>query len=95
MRVMLKAQIPVAKGNEMIRSGSMKGFMERVVKELEPEAAYFYTEDGLRTPTFIFDLKESSDSVKMAEAFFGELEANVHLTPVMTWDDLQRGLGQL
>ena len=56
------------------------------------EAAYFYTMDGERTFSMVFDLKDSSDIPPIGEPIFMALNARVQFIPVMNNDELQKGL---
>jgi hypothetical protein len=58
----------------------------------KPEAAYFTSEDGLRTGFIFFDMKEVSDIPMIAEPLFMELDAEVTFTPVMNAQDVKLGL---
>ncbi|MCC6222626.1 MAG: hypothetical protein IT201_03935 [Thermoleophilia bacterium] len=93
MRMLLKVQMPVERGNEAFKSGALQRTIESTVATLEPEAAYFYAEDGKRTALFIFEMEGSWELPPTVEPLFEYLDASVHVTPVMNGDDLQRGLG--
>ena len=95
MRVMLKASFNTEKGNELIRSGKMPQLLEGALEKIHPEAAYFTTDHGERTAYLIFDMEDSSQMPVVGESFFLDGEAEVDFTPVMNWEDLQRGLSQL
>ena len=95
MRMLLKAKIPVAAGNAAIADGSLGGMIQTAMEQLNPEAAYFFAEDGMRTALFIFDLADLSQIPAVAEPFFQGAEASLELQPVMNIDDLQAGLSQL
>lgn len=95
MRVLLKIRIPAGKGTTALRDGSMQRTMEEFMNAVHPEAAYFAPERGVRTASFIFDMKDPSDMPPLLEPFFMTLEANVELTPVMNADDLRAGLQRL
>jgi hypothetical protein len=92
MRVLMKVRFDVEAGNQAIRDGRLGGLMERSMRELQPEAAYFGTEDGKRTGWLVFDLAQPSDIVPAAEPFFMELDASVDVIPVMTPDDVGAGV---
>ena len=47
--MLLKVQMPVEKGNAAFKSGALQRTIQSTVATLEPEAAYFYPEDGKRT----------------------------------------------
>ena len=65
-----------------------------VLDRLQPEAAYFYGEQGRRTMLLAFDMQESSALPSISEPLFGDAGAEVHVTPVMNRDDLQKGIQQ-
>jgi hypothetical protein len=56
------------------------------------EATYFGLESGKRTAFFVFNMEDSHQCPEIAEAFF-DTGCDVHLSPCMTPDDLQKGLG--
>ena len=92
MRMMMKVQIPVDKGNVSIKDGSLPNVVMGSLERLKPESAYFGTERGKRTAFIVFDMKDVSDMPSIAEPFFDQLNAEVTFTPVMTADDLKAGL---
>jgi hypothetical protein len=91
MRMLLKISMPVEQGNEAAKSGALKQSIESTMQALKPEAAYFYPEDGKRTAIMIFDMQGSWQLPAMVEPLFQNLGASIHVTPVMSGDDLQRG----
>jgi len=92
MRMMLQFTIPVERGNEAIDDGTLAETFDALLDELQPEAAYFFAEDGDRAGLMVFDMKDQAQCVQIAERLFRDLEAQVKLTPAMTADDLRRGL---
>src|SRR5262249_10535534 len=92
MRMMLKVQVPVEAGNEGVRSGALVGMIDQVNAQLQPEAAYFFTENGMRTFILVFDLADPSQIPVVAEPFFQNANAGVTFIPVMNADDLRAGL---
>jgi hypothetical protein len=95
MRVLLKIRIPAGKGSAALRDGSMQRVMEEFMSAVQPEAAFFAPEDGVRTASIVFDLKDPADMPSLLEPFFSTFEAQVELTPVMNADDLRAGLQRL
>ena len=95
MRVLLKASFNTEKTNDLIRSGKMPQLLQETLERVKPEAAYFTTDHGERTAYLIFDMEDSSQMPVIGEPFFIEGNAEVDYTPVMNWEDLQRGLSQL
>jgi hypothetical protein len=92
VRMLLRAQLPVAKANAAIKDGTLSRVIQETVERIKPEAAYFTTVDGTRTALFIFDMTDSSQMPVIAEPFFLELDAAITFSPVMNGEDLQRGL---
>ena len=92
MRMLLKISIPVEKGNEAIKSGALPRTMQSTIEALKPEAAYFFPEEGKRTGLFVFEMEGSWQLPPILEPLFQNLDASVHITPVMTGEDLERGL---
>ena len=92
MRMMLRWTVPVENGNQAISDGSLIKTIEKLVEKLEPEAAYFFPEDGLRSGLVVFDMAESSKIPQIAEPLFLALDAAVEFLPVMNSDDLRKAL---
>ncbi len=92
MRTMVRAVLPVKKGNELLKSGKIQEVIEHVMTELKPESAYFFAEKGQRSMMFVFDMPDASDIPRVAEALFFGLHAEVTFTPVMNADDLKKGV---
>jgi hypothetical protein len=95
MRMLLKVQMDVDAANRAIADGSLGELMERMMGEIQPEAAYFTALEGMRTALIFFDLKEPSQIPSIAEPFFQALEASIEFSPVMNRDDLRAGLERL
>ena len=90
--MLLKASIPVEKGSEAYKSGALERTFQAAVEALRPEAMYFFPEDGRRTGLFVFDMEGSWQLPAIVEPMFQELGASVLVTPVMTGEDLERGM---
>lgn len=95
MRMLLKANIPTDTGNAAIEAGRLGPTIEKLLADLKPEAAYFSLEGGMRTAYIVFDLKDVSQVPPVAEPLFLALGAEIAMTPVMTAEDLRKGLSQL
>ncbi|MGR6966782.1 hypothetical protein ACU610_20180 [Geodermatophilus sp. URMC 61] len=95
MRMMLKAVIDTAAGNEAAREGRLLEFTHRLVEQLDPEAAYFVTENGQRSCLLVFDMADTSQIVVIAEPLFLDGKAQVTFVPCMNLEDLETGLGRL
>lgn len=95
MRVCLKVQIPVEAGNKAVVNGNLKQSLESLLGKLQPEAVYFFPQDGMRSMMAFFDMKDTSDMPMISEPLFEELHAKTELTPAMNLDDLMAGLQKL
>ncbi len=95
MRTMMKIKLDTEAGSRAIADGSLPQLMQETLARLQPEAAYFGPEHGVRTAFVVFDLADPSQLPSITEPLFGKLNATVEMFPVMDRDDLQRGLQQL
>jgi hypothetical protein len=95
MRVMMKITLDTEAGSQMIADGSMPQFMGEQLPRLQPEAAYFGPEGGMRTAFLVINLDDPSRLPELTEPFFSKLKARIEIFPVMNQEDLQRGLQQL
>lgn len=95
MRMMLKLRPDLVTGNEAIQDGSLPKLLEETMATLQPECAYFYAEDGERTAIMVFDMADVSDIPSIVEPFYQQLGAAAELIPVMTAEDLKKGLEKL
>ncbi len=92
MRMMLRWTVPVEKGNETIRDGSLAQTIETLLEELEPEAAYFWPENGERAGMIVFDMADTTQIPQIAEPLFMNVDAAVEFLPVMNAADLKEAL---
>jgi hypothetical protein len=90
----LTFKLPVEKGNEAFKDGSLAKVMESLMGKLKPEAAYFAPMDGKRAGMIFFDLADPSGLVEFGGPLFHHLNAEVEIVPVMNADDLRRGFGK-
>jgi hypothetical protein len=91
MRMLLRVSIPVEAGNAAVKDGTLGSTIERLVADLKPEAAYFFADDdGQRSGSVVFDLKDPSQIPGVAEPWFLAFNAKVSLRPVMTPQDLAK-----
>ncbi|MGE5242852.1 MAG: hypothetical protein ACM3SQ_01310 [Betaproteobacteria bacterium] len=95
MRMLLKASPHGDAGNKAVLDGTFGRVLGQFMERFHPEAVYFTTENGERTALLIFDLKSEADMVAAAEPFWNELHATVDWAPVMTAEDVQKGLAAL
>jgi hypothetical protein len=90
--MMLRWTVPVERGNEAIKDGSLSQTIEALLEELKPEAAYFWPENGERGGMLVFDMADPSQIPQIAEPLFLKLDAAVDFAPVMNADDLKKAL---
>ena len=95
MRTLCKITMPAAGANRAVRDGLLPKLLEQTIATLKPEAAYFTGVNGERTAMFVFDMKSSAEMPVIAEPFFMQLDARVEFTPVMNFEDLKTGLGNV
>ncbi len=92
MRMMLRWTVPVERGNETIKDGTLSQTIESLIDELKPEAAYFWPENGERGGMMVFDMADPSQIPQIAEPLFLNVDAAVEFVPVMNADDLKKAL---
>jgi hypothetical protein len=93
--MMLKVQLDTEAASIAIADGSLPQAMQEMMGQLQPEAAYFGPEGGVRTAFIVFDFQDPAQLPVISEPFFSKFKANVQMFPVMDREDLQRGLAQL
>ncbi len=95
MRMMMKVKLDTEAASRAIEDGSLPKLIGETMERLQPEAAYFGPEGGVRTAFIIFDLKDVSDIPSISEPLFRGVKANIEMFPVMNREDLQGGLQQI
>src|ERR1700687_776165 len=91
MRMLLRVSIPVETGNAAAKDGTLGTTIERILADLKPEAAYFFADDdGRRSGSIVFDMKDTSQIPAVAEPWFLAFNAKVSLRPVMNPQDLAK-----
>lgn len=95
MRFLLIAHMNVEKSNEAVRNGRIAQVLQETMQNLKPEAAYFGPGSGMRTAYLVIDIDDASKIPSITEPFFQEMGAAVELIPVMTAEDLAKGIALL
>ena len=91
MRMLLRVSIPVEAGNAAAKAGTLGSTIERILADLKPEAAYFFADDnGNRSASIVFDMKDPSEIPGVAEPWFLAFNARVSLQPIMNPQDLAK-----
>lgn len=88
MLMMLHVVMPVETANAAIRSGQFAPFIQKVLADLKPQAAFFTETQGTRSGYIFFDMKSASDLPVIAEPWFLALNATISVKPAMTPHDL-------
>ena len=92
MRLMLKFTIPVEKGNQAAKDGSLGAAIDALIEQTNPEAAYFTLEDGERAGMIFFEVEDQAQLTELNEPLFAATDAAIEIVPVLNQDDLRRGL---
>jgi hypothetical protein len=65
--------------------------VEQILADLKPEAAYFFADDnGQRSGSIVFDMKDTSEIPAVAEPWFLAFNAKVSIRPIMNPQDLAK-----
>jgi len=92
MRVLVRAMIPTAAGNKMVKNPNFLKSIEDYTKKFNCEAAYFTEVNGNRTMVFVLDLPGPNMIPAIAEPLFQGFDANVEIHPAMNLDDLKKAI---
>ena len=90
MRMLLRATIPTDAGNASLKDGSMKETLDSILGDANPEAVYFYIENGRRTCMMIFEMNDVSQLPAVVEPWFLSMGADITLVPVMNGEDFEK-----
>jgi len=89
--MLLRVSIPAETGNAAVKAGTLGSTIEGILADLKPEAAYFFgDENGQRSASIVFDMKDSSQIPAVAEPWFLAFNAQISLRPVMNAQDLAK-----
>jgi hypothetical protein len=95
MRMLLKAVLDTEtindRINERLRGDASARTLDRVRELLQPEAFYFFPEDGQRAFFAVFDLADPSQIPVITEPLLMRAKAKITLTPCMTFEDAEKG----
>ncbi|MDQ4015794.1 MAG: hypothetical protein M3136_08545 [Thermoproteota archaeon] len=68
--------------------------LEKYINKIKAEATYFFNADGNRVAVFIVDIQSTDQMPVLAEPLFSGMGAHVEFHPVMSLDDLKKGIPQ-
>jgi hypothetical protein len=91
MRMMMKIKFPPESGNRAAQDGSMAKAFQTLKARLNPEAAYFCMEDGMRCAYLFYDAKNLPEFVQIHEPLIQATGALVYDVPALSWDDMEKG----
>ncbi len=94
MRFLILAKIPTEDGNKMVQDPNFLRKLEKYINKVKAEAIYFFEADGNRVASFIVDIESADQIPVLAEPLFSGMGANVQFHPVMSFDDLKKGIPQ-
>ncbi len=92
MKFLMKVEFDGEAGNKALRDPKFGEKMGGLLKEMKAEAAYFTTIKGNRGGYVVINMDDPSQMVAMAEPFFFGFKAKVKFMPVMTPQDLAKGM---
>jgi hypothetical protein len=93
MRMMLHVVMPVVTSNAAIRAGQLGPFIQKVLGDLKPEAAFFTEDQGNRSGYIFFDMNDHTQLPAIAEPWFLAFNATVTVRPAMTAQDMAGAAG--
>ncbi|MSV35507.1 MAG: hypothetical protein EXQ47_07915 [Bryobacterales bacterium] len=89
--MLLRVSIPVETGNAAAKDGTLGSTIEGILAGLKPEAAYFFADDdGQRSGSIVFDMKDTAQIPAVAEPWFLAFNAKVSLRPIINPQDLAK-----
>jgi len=94
MRFLISAKIPTEAGNLMVQDPNLLSKLETYIDKVNAEQTYFFEADGNRVAAFIVDIPSADHIPVMVEPLFSGMGAHVELHPVMSLDDLKKGIPQ-
>ncbi len=94
MRFLIHAKIPTEDGNKMVQDPNFLKKLETYINKVKAEATYFFEANGNRVAAFIVDIQNTDQIPILVEPLFSGMGAHVELHPVMSLDDLKKGIPQ-
>ena len=94
MRLMLKFSIPAARGNRAVKDGTLGQAIDNLVNATKAEVCYFTMIDGKRGGMIFFEESDQARLPQINEPQLAALDAAIEIVPVLSLDDLKRGLAK-
>ncbi|MFG3051694.1 hypothetical protein ACGFZP_12205 [Kitasatospora sp. NPDC048239] len=95
MRALLEITLDTATTNRLIADGAVAGIFDRLMDDLKPEAAYFFSRNGRRSQIIVVDVPDEAALPGICEPFWLEFNADVDVHLCMDPAQLREGLGRL
>lgn len=95
MRCMIKAQIPLETGNDLIGTGRLPQVLKNILEDIKPESVYFLVEEGHRAMVAVVDIADPAKIPAVLEPIFLGLGATVQVTPCFNLQDMERAAPDL
>ena len=95
MRFMIVVRFAGDAGNTAVSTGRVGPLIQSTLEQLKPEAAYFGPIDGGRGAYLVVNIDDASQLPSISEPFFQQLGATVTFLPVMTAEDLVKGIAMI
>ena len=92
MQLMLKFSIPAERGNRAVKDGTMGQAIDNLIKATKAQACYFTMIDGKRGGMIFFEESDQARLPQLNEPMIAALDAAIEIVPVLSLDDLKRGL---
>jgi hypothetical protein len=92
MRFLIRATIPTEDGNKMVQDPNFLTKLEEYINKVNAEAAYFFEANGSRIASFIVDVQSADQIPVLGEPLFIKMGAHVEFHPVMSLEDLKKGI---
>ena len=92
MRFLIRATIPTEDGNKMVQDPNFLRKLEEYTNKVKAEAAYFFESNGNRIASFIVDVQRADQIPVLGEPLFIKMGAHVEFHPVMSLEDLKKGI---
>jgi hypothetical protein len=94
MRFIILAKIPTEDGNKMVQDPNFLKKVETYINKVKAEATYFFEADGNRVASFVVDIANANEIPVVVEPLFSGMGARVEIHPVMSIEDLKKGIPQ-
>jgi hypothetical protein len=78
----------------MVQDPNFLKKLEEYINKVKAEASYFFEAEGNRVAAFIIDMQSADQIPVLAEPLFSGMGAHVEFHPVMSLDDLKKGIPQ-